>query len=486
MAEMRADATARPALGEWLAPLVAALVTAVALMNGSLLLGDPDIQWHLAAGRWIAQNLTIPDRDVFSHSMPGAPWHAHEWLAELLFWWAYRIAGWAGVVAVSAAAAGLAFGLLASRLLRSLEPRHAMLLCAAAFAVVSQHMIARPHVLAWPLLVLWAAMLCRAAERRSAPPLAGAATLALWANLHGGYVFGLALAGFFALEALWSAAAEERLRLLRGWAAFLAASLLASLIAPQEPAAGIRFAFGFLDGGGFIAPIAEWAPADFGTVSGLEVVLLGMLVLALSGRFQLPAFRILLLVGLVHLSLAHVRHGELLGLVGPLAVAPALGKWLAPSLAQRKDASHAARGAAGGLVALAILLWAGLAKPEPPASVAPAAALAAAREAGVADDAVLNAFDFGGFLIGQGVPVFIDGRADFYGEEFISDYLDAVRSAKPGALEALLERYAIGWTMLQAGTPAALLLDRLPGWVRIHADETAVVHRRLAPSGSVP
>ena len=51
MAEMRADATARPALGDWLAPLVAALVTSVALMNGSLLLGDPDIQWHLAAGR---------------------------------------------------------------------------------------------------------------------------------------------------------------------------------------------------------------------------------------------------------------------------------------------------------------------------------------------------------------------------------------------------------------------------------------------------
>ena len=56
MAEMRADATARPALGDWLAPLVAALVTAVALMNGSLLLGDPDIQWHLAAGRWIAEH----------------------------------------------------------------------------------------------------------------------------------------------------------------------------------------------------------------------------------------------------------------------------------------------------------------------------------------------------------------------------------------------------------------------------------------------
>jgi hypothetical protein len=132
--------------------------------------------------------------------------------------------------------------------------------------------------------------------------------------------------------------------------------------------------------------------------------------------------------------------------------------------------------------AIAILIWASLARPEPPVSVAPAAALSAAREAGVVDSPVLNSFEFGGFLIRHDVPVFIDGRADFYGQEFMSDYLDAVRLAKPGALESLLDRYAIGWTMLQTGTPAALLLDRLPGWERIHADETAVVHRRIPPN----
>ena len=56
-------------------------------------------------------------------------------------------------------------------------------------------------------------------------------------------------------------------------------------------------------------------------------------------------------------------------------------------------------------------------------------------------------------------------------------------SGAPGVvsayLEALLDDYAIGWTMLQPGTPAILLLDRLPGWGRLYADETAVVHYRL-------
>ena len=482
MAELGVRVWARPRPEAWLAPLVGAVVLLVALLNGSLLLGDPDVQWHIEAGRWIAAHAAIPDRDPFSHSLPGAPWHAHEWLSELIFWGAFRFGGWTGVVALAAASAALAIGLLAAALQRDLQPRHVILLCAAAFAVASQHMLARPHVLAWPLLVFWTAELCRAAQRRSAPPLALAAIPALWANLHGGYVFGLALAGLFAAEAIWQGRPGERLPALRAWGAFLGAALLASFLTPQEPLAGLRFALGFLDGSGFIGPIKEWRPADFSAVTGLEAAVLLMLALALLGRFQLPPVRILLLVGLVHLALAHFRHGELLGLVAPLAVAPALGRWIGAQTTYPSRAGLPAAAGAVGLLALSAFLWASLARPEPPATVAPAAALAAARQAGAAASPVFNAFDFGGFLIASGVPVFIDGRADFYGREFLSRYLAAATLAEPGALEALLDRYAIGWTLLQPGTPAAALLDRLPGWQRLYADGTAVVHRRLSAS----
>jgi hypothetical protein len=108
--------------------------------------------------------------------------------------------------------------------------------------------------------------------------------------------------------------------------------------------------------------------------------------------------------------------------------------------------------------------------------------LESARAAGLLDQPVLNAFDFGGYLILSGVPVFVDGRADFFGSEFLNRYLDAVLLRRAGALEAVLGEGKIGWTLLQPGTPAILLLDRLPGWERIHADAVAVVHRRV-PAG---
>src|SRR5712691_7746984 len=36
----------------------------------------------------------------------------------------------------------------------------------------------------------------------------------------------------------------------------------------------------------------------------------------------------------------------------------------------------------------------------------------------------------------------------------------------------------IAWTLLEPSRPAVWLLDRLPGWRRLYADEVAVVHVR--------
>ena len=60
--------------------------------------------------------------------------------------------------------------------------------------------MARPHILALPVFALWSEPLFAAREQDRAPPLAFAGLMALWANLHGGFAFGLALIGPFALE----------------------------------------------------------------------------------------------------------------------------------------------------------------------------------------------------------------------------------------------------------------------------------------------
>jgi len=54
---------------------------------------------------------------------------------------------------------------------------------------------------------------------------------------------------------------------------------------------------------------------------------------------------------------------------------------------------------------------------------------------------------------------------------FLQRYV-AAWSAVGDALPELLEHYAVAWTLLEPLSPAASLLDHLPGWERIYTDPT--------------
>ena len=60
----------------------------------------------------------MPSVDPFSQTMRGAPWVAFEWLSQVAYATAQSLGGWLGVVALAAAAAAAAFGLLTRFLLR--------------------------------------------------------------------------------------------------------------------------------------------------------------------------------------------------------------------------------------------------------------------------------------------------------------------------------------------------------------------------------
>src|SRR5207253_2731749 len=55
---------------------------------------------------------------------------------------------------------------------------------------------------------------------------------------------------------------------------------------------------------------AEWLSPDFQKSPALEMWILGLLLIGFAGRVRLPWTRLLLLLGLVHMSLQHVRHAD--------------------------------------------------------------------------------------------------------------------------------------------------------------------------------
>jgi hypothetical protein len=327
-------------------------------------------------------------------------------------------------------------------------------------------------------MLIWAKGLAQASERREPPSLWLPPLMTLWANLHGSFVFGLALAGAFSCEALWNADAEQRRRLALHWIAFDAAALAASCITPYgwDSILASRKILGL---GELLHLIDEWRPSDFGRLTSFELVMLAATGGVLYTGAKLSPPRILLVLGLLHMALSHVRNVEIFALLTPIAVVTPLAAQFDLRQAQASRVGLPRAVVAVLAATLGVATW-GLAahgRFSPPAMTSQAAAV----DALAAHHArhVLNDLSFAGFLISRHVPVFIDGRAELYGEQFGLAYDRALKLADVDGLFRLLKAYDIDAVLLTPETPAATLLDRIGGWQRVYADRNAVLQIRL-------
>lgn len=481
-------------------PLLCALFAAAWVLYGQpfdkKILSDADTYWHIAAGRWMLENGTILSADPFSHSLPGTHWTAHEWLAEVLLAGTYRAGGWGGVVVLVAILFAGTMGYLARFLLERMEPVYALLFTVFAAAMLSGHLLARPHALVWPLLAVWVGALVTAGERGDGPPLKVLPLMTLWANLHGSFTLGLALAAVLACDAVLRSPEYSRRVAIGRWSGFVGLAVAAAMLTPWG-GRGLWFPFELM--GMSFAPkiIGEWRSPDFQKFQLLEVWLMLMLALGWTGRGRVPWLRLIVILGLAHLALKHQRHISVLGLTVPFFLAsPLAAHWRATKVSGQNVealdrffvalAAPARRGAVVGSALIMAVLAAGVfLSPRflPAAARTPDAAVQAVVEAGVGGR-VLNSYNFGGYLIFKGVPVFIDGRADMYGDRFLKRFMEAVQLHNGDSLPELLSEYRISWTLFEPKTPVLAVLDRLPGWKRIYADEVAVVHVREGNSAA--
>ncbi len=475
----------------WLMPLLVGLgAYGVAIAGAHALLNDGDTLSHIAIGRWIIAHHALPFHDPFSFTAHGEAWVPHEWLAEVVFALVYNRLGWGGIVTLTGLAGAAAFGILTRVLARTLGWRHAMLAALAGFLLVEAHYLARPHALAWPCLVVWMAGIVGGRDRETRPSLALLPVMTLWCNLHGGFVVGLLFAALLAIEAVWQAPSASRFCALREWGAFLAFAGIAALVSPNG-VDGLLLPFKMLGMNFALSSISEWRATNFARFDPIEVWI-GLLILGgCTLGLRLPVSRVLMLLLLLWMALDHVRNEELLGIIAPLLMAAPLAllrQAPAPGAASRLFRQPRVMPAVGAIAGLTVLMGitifatvrllnqSGLA---PRAEVAPVEALAAARRAGL-DGHVFNSVRFGGYLMFEGIPTFVDGRADLFGDAFLKRYV-AATNALGGLLPDLLDRYAIRWTLLEPQSPAAGLLDHLPGWERLYADAHAVIHRRKPP-----
>jgi len=219
-------------------------------------------------------------------------------------------------------------------------------------------------------------------------------------------------------------------------------------------------------------------------------------------RFIEPLF----LIAWAHASVLAVRNVAIFMIVATPAVAVALHEWLDHAsqwnlagwlrkalesfkrvAAETSETEAVPRWRLVSIAAMALVamvLWA----PNPPQKFRaewnpdryPVRALATLR-----DDASVRIFahdEWGDYLVWSGRKVFVDGRSDFYGDDFENKYID-VMGVKPG-WDKTLDHYGVNTILMAPTEPLSGALKESSRWRLVYDDGQALVFRLAQSAGA--
>ncbi|HTB18138.1 MAG TPA: hypothetical protein VK708_08470 [Bryobacteraceae bacterium] len=473
------------------------------------LLGDGDTGWHIRTGQYILEQHSVPTRDLFSFSRPGAPWFAWEWLTDVTYAVSFQLGGLKAIVLL----AGAMIALFATLILRYTLWRGANALVAAfttllAVGASSMHFLARPHL--FTLLLLPVCLWVVEADRRENTRWLWALIplTALWTNLHGGFVIFLACLGLlllaYGIEMALAARVNQPWRELPGWpqirryATLLAGCSLASLANPYGYQLHVHI-LEYLRADWIKNIVQEFQAPTFRSEGQLQFEVLLLAGLIASGfliRRRLFA-EALWIVFLAHSSLISVRHAPLYATVAAPLIACEISVWWRAGVEGMKKSSalrilhQLGADLAPGFrrtsvwPALFILTLAVLDAPlkwprDFPSEVFPTAMVH--RHAGlVASGRLLTPDQWGDYIIYSFYPrqkVYVDGRSDFYGEKFGQEYLHLMQGAYDW--RAIVNRNGFDVALLPVDWPLASMLKLDPSWRVVQDDTKVILFQRLS------
>ncbi len=465
-------------------------VVAFCALNSEIVLGDPDLWWHIVTGQGILNTWHVPFTDTYSYTFTGQHWIAKEWLSQVFLALAYNLAGWNGVLVLASFAASAASGLLHNELSKNLNPTLALVLCVVVAVAMVEITIARPHIFTFALMVFFTIRMFRAADENRNPELWLLALICLWANLHGSFTFSFAIAGLAFLYFLEKNGFKNRM-LIGKWILFGVLCPVAALINPYglEPFLVNKT---LLSGIQAMSVIVEWQPFNAQQSVFFECLLLLSfgLIWAASARYAYS--KIFFILFTLHMMLTHIRFIYIYFLLVPIIIArevalrnPRLSAKTYEAQSRDNVEIFVARFAlpiVTGVAFLAALVILG------PALKSPFSPPPSRNVTGAFDyikthnlnGPVFNAYNLGGPLIMQGVKTYIDGRAD---QIFQGDFFEQfISTADPGgekAMDKILESNKVTWTIFPPKAYQNTYLATLPNWRKTYADDNAVIFERV-------
>ncbi len=461
-------------------------------LNSSLgAMDEPDIWWHLANARLLTATHRMIHTDPYSFTVAGRPWINWEWLSEQPLWFGYSHFGLRGIFF-------LAWLLLAGNVVfvywrAYWKSRHAgAALSAAAIGFVLMTVNSGPRTIMFGYLAMSAELaILEALESGRTkllwflPPL-----FALWINLHGTWLIGIALLALYIACGMFSVrlgvfeqsalSAPLRNRLLT----VLGASVLALLLNPY----GLRLLWNpfdmMLNQKLSVAIIQEWRPLDLARFDGKAVIgtiMLMVLVNCIRGR-KWKVFELAVVFLAWYAAIAHIRFAFLAAvLTTPLLAVGIERAFCAKADTKTIPAMNAALVAAA--LSFLILRFPSEAKLQSKLSVQfPMQTIQMI-------DPEWRTFDWdyiGGMMAFQGKPSFIDSRFDSFDQVGVmSDYRSIMEGYR--AFE-LLDAYHVDHALVKDYLPITDLLEHSSAWHELRREKSwegdYILFARNAPNAA--
>lgn len=446
---------------------------------------DADLWWHLRAGEVMWEQKSILLSDPFSYTRLGVPWINAFWATETLLYLLFRIGGYFALAAFVSLTGAFTFHVIQRRLMGDPFINGFIIILAALTAAPTWG--PRPQIISFLLVAFLDYWVSKNRQRRYSRwvivPL-----FVLWANLHGGWIWGFLLliahaAGMLTTLLLehsqeQKAAIWNETRSLMGW---LVLAALAVGINPNGPAIW-KLPFEQVN---VSMQIQEWLSPDFHRVD-FHPMLWMIFLLILTAPFSVrpPNWsQLFKVIGFAYLTFVAQRNIALFAIVA----APLLSDWLnsvkqdfwkekrlipRPSLSPHLTAVLNP----SILFLLSVAAAGNLFLASQPVRVDrnyPAGAIEWMKENRPLGR-LFNSYNWGGYILWKlpEYPVFIDGRADMYGTEVISQWQDVVH-ARGNAFE-ILDTWNVNIVLLEPGWPIVKLLIN-DGWKTAYQDEQSII-----------
>jgi hypothetical protein len=457
-------------------------------------IADPDFWWHLRTGQWIVETHAIPHADPFSFTNPGKTWIAHEWLSEILIYGIYRIGGYGLLILTFAGIITAAFLLV---YLRSDEQPYiagfALLMGALATAPTWG---VRPQMISLLLSASFLYLLDRYIKLRKTKYLIPLPCLTLlWVNLHAGYALGFVIVGIYIAGDIFELVkakvtkAESTNLPTHKTILMLCGILILCVLAALGNPNGIRlltYPLETLSSQAMQQNIQEWFSPDFHQIEWqpLAWLILALIGAGLLGGKSISPTKILLTLVFGYAALRSMRHVPLFA----IAAIPVLAEEIGSVVRIRPEVQKPNRLVkwVNLLLLACTILVAGLRfvsvvqeQVNTEKEKFPAAAVDWIIQHHPEGN-IFNTYGWGGYLIWRLYPecrVYIDGRADVYGDPFINEYL-RIEGGKPG-WDASLSLDGVQIVLIEPGSSLAKDLRQSQDWEIAFSDEQSIlfVHR---------